>query len=164
MSLATIDTTTGEVLKETSRNKENQDFVMLYRHYINQIADIGLQDAKALTVLLFLVRNMDGKNSLIISMKMLSEMLDMSRQTLSKKIKFLQDNGWIQVFKVGTANAYVINPDVVWTSYADQKKYCKFEATVMLDYSDSWDINNKDKQNIKHIQEDILKKIIEVVE
>jgi len=34
--------------------------------------------------------------------------------------------------KSGTSNVYIVNPDVAWTSYADQKATCNFHANVIL--------------------------------
>lgn len=157
MAVAQVDTETGEILSD-GRNKENRDFVMLYRHYIFQLSELGMQDVQALRVLLFLVKHMDTKNALVAPMSLMSEMLGVSRQTVSQKIKYLQDNGWIAVGKVGRQNVYIVNPDVVWTAYGDQKKYCKFEASVLMDGADNWDlIRSDDKLGIRHIDRQVIK-------
>lgn len=163
MNTTVINNETGEIVGNAKlnddNNKKNRDYVMMYRKFINQIADLGQEDAQALKILLFLCRNMDSRNALCITMGLISEMTGMCRQTVSKKLKFLEDNGWICVAKLGKANVYIVNPEVVWTAYADDKTYCKFEATVMLDPKDNWEFKSKDKTSIRHIDRDILQKI-----
>lgn len=171
-TLAAIDTETGEVLgniiaepttdQKPDRATSNKDFVMLYRHFISQIADLGMQDAQALRVLLFLVRHMDTKNALAVPMSLISDILELSRQTVSAKIKFLSDNGWITIYKLGRQNVYVVNPDVVWTAYGDQKSYCRFEANVLLSDKDNWQLSKKkDSIGLRHIDRDVLKSLAE---
>lgn len=162
MKVADIET--GEIIgtvKKERTDKQNKDFVMLYRRFIEQIAELGMKDAQALRVLLFLVKHMDGSNALVVPMTLISDMLNITRQTVSAKIKYLENNGWICVYKSGRQNVYVINPEVVWTSYAYQKTYCKFEANVMLGSQDNWRIAKKDGLNLKHIDMNILKQMAE---
>ena len=171
MAIAAVDRETGEILgdivspekNKSDRSRENSDFVMLYRLFIQQIADLGMQDSQALRVLLFLIRHMDTKNALAVPMNVISDMLGISRQTVSAKIKFLTKEGWIGVYKLGKSNVYTVNPDVVWTSYADQKSTCKFEANVMLSSVDNWEIMNpkSNKMNLRHIDREVLKTLAE---
>lgn len=162
-----IDTETGEIsgrVVENDRAYENSDFVMLYRKFIYQVSELGMKDAKALQVFLFLVRHMSTTNALICNMELMSKVLHLSRQTISAKIKKLQEDGWIYVLKSARFNVYVINPDVCWTSYASDKKYCEFPATVMLDYDDCWDLPHKSKKSIRHVDIDVLKSYVEELE
>lgn len=150
-----INLDTGEIIKN-KKSRQNKDFVMLYRRFINQISELGVEDMQALKILLFLVRNMDNRNALAITIKTISDITGLCRQTVSKKIKYLEKNGWIFIYKIGHENIYVINPDVVWTSYADEQRYCKFDAKVIIDCKDNWDILKKDMQTVRHIEKDIL--------
>lgn len=177
MPIKAVMKETGEILGEVEfvdngespktdkadRSRENSDFVMLYRMFIQQIADLGMKDAQALRVLLFLIRHMDTKNALAVPMNVISDMLGLSRQTVSSKIKFLANNGWIEVYKLGKSNVYTVNPDVVWTSYADQKSTCKFEANLLLSSVDNWAILNKKKNQmtLRHIDREVLKTLAE---
>lgn len=162
--MAIVDTDTGEILevrdRATERKAENKDFVMLYRKFINQLAELGMQDSQALRVLLFITRHMDNRNALAVPMTLIAEMLDVSRQTVSAKIKYLAENGWIAVYKLGRQNVYIVNPDVVWTSYAEEKAYCKFESMVMLSSSDNWAVSPKDdRMHVRHVDRDVLSRL-----
>ena len=39
----------------------------------------------------------------------------------------------------------IINPDLVWTSYANQKKYCKFSANIIVSASENIDFAKNPK-------------------
>ena len=168
-----VDMSTGEVLDKVailsgepvsqpgghSRSREDSDFVKLYRRFIQQIADLGAENPTALRVLLFLVKHMDGTNAIGVPQKLISDMLHVSRQTVNVAVKYLEEHGWVQIFKLGKSNIYVINPDVVWTSYADQKVYCKFQGTLLLSGEDQWSISKSDKTQVKYLDPLTIRKM-----
>lgn len=121
--------------KDTA-SRENRDFVMLYRDCFVNISNLAAQKPTAFRILWTIIEHMDGKNALCCSMVVLQELLNLSRQTVSVNIRYLKEHGYLTVLKSGTSNVYVVNPDIAWTSYANQKKYCKFEATVLLAHSE----------------------------
>lgn len=172
-----LDRSTGEIIdnaeslpdqkptaKQDNRSRDNQDFVMLYRHYVQQIADLGMKNPSALKVLLFLIRNMDNTNAIGVTQDLIADMTKLSRQTVSKAIHYLVKEGWMQIFKLGRANIYVVNPDVVWTSYADQKRYCKFRGTIMLSSEDNWQISRNNTTKVKQLAPMTINKIASAIE
>lgn len=132
-------------------DEKNKDFVMLYRKFISDVADLAMSDATALRVLMFLVRNMDYTNAIAVPMTLVADMLKLTRQTVSQKIKYLHKEGWIDILKLGKQNVYVVNPEFVWSSYAGQKAYCKFNATCMLSKGDNLDVSRNQKQRVKYL-------------
>ena len=144
--------------KKKPRSREDKDFVKMYRKFIKAIADLSMKNPTALTILLFLIRNMDGLNAIGVSTTAIGSLTGYSRQTVSKSIKYLKENGWIEIFKQGTSNIYVINPDVVWTSYAEQKAYCNMKSSLLLSSDDNWEIcvNPKAKDHYKFINEQFI--------
>lgn len=145
--------------KQHEEDKKNRDFVQVYRNHIEQIADLGAKNATALKLLLFFIKHMDGTNALVVSNVTLQEILGYSKPTICKAIKYLKDNGWLCVLKSGTANVYIVNPEVAWTSYEYQKQYCKFNATVFLSQSENHEYlaNKKAFTKFKTINEDFVK-------
>lgn len=135
--------------KVLDENQKNRDFVQFKRPFLDAIAELGSNNAMAFKLFMFLCKYMDGNNALCISMQTLSELLDTSRQTLSKSVKYLKDNGWLCVLKSGTSNVYIINPDVAWTSYGNQKAYCKFQATVVLSATENNQFLNSPKASTR---------------
>jgi hypothetical protein len=112
--------------------KKNKDFVQFRRSFMDEVTQLANKNPMAFRLFMFLCKHMDGGNALCVSMVTLSELMETSRQTLSKAVKYLKDNGWVCVLKSGTSNVYIVNPEVAWTSYANQREYCKFQATVVL--------------------------------
>lgn len=115
-----------------TKESKNDNFVQLYREHINDIANLALSNKPAYRLFMLLIEHMDGTNALAVSNAALQELLGYSKVTVCKAIKFLKDNGWVCILKNGTSNVYVVNPEVAWTSYDNQKKYCKFNANVLL--------------------------------
>lgn len=122
---------------EISEEQKNSDFIQLYRSHIDDITRLAREQPTAYDLFMLLCKNMDGYNAIGVSMVALTELMNLSRQSISKAIKYLKENGWLCVLKSGTSNLYIVNPDVVWSSYGNQKQYCKFQATVLLSSSEN---------------------------
>lgn len=127
------------------RSKQNNDFVMYFRPFMDEITKMAGENYTAYKVFQLICKHMDGTNALAVSNNALSEILDMSTRTIQRAIKYLRENGWVDVLKSGTSNVYIINPDVAWTSYADQKQYCKFRANVLLSSTENAEYLNNPK-------------------
>ena len=142
------------------RDQKNADFIQFYRRSLDFVADLSTHPA-ALRLFMFIVKHMDGSNALCVSMNALQECLGISRQSISTSIKYLKDNGYLCVFKSGTSNVYVINPDIAWTSYGYQKQYCKFNATVFLAGTENAEYLNNPKafEKVKTVSEDFIKTV-----
>lgn len=145
-------------MQEDSRNSE---FVMLYRKHIDDLTALARTNGGAYDFLMFLIKNMDYNNALCVSMQALTEIMGLSRVSLSKRVKYLKDNGWIEVLKSGTSNVYIVNPDVTWTSYANQKKYCKFSANILLSSSENAEYlkNREASTRYKTINNDFIEHV-----
>lgn len=146
-----------------NEEQKNKDFIQIYRSYIDSIAELACQNTTAYKLFMLLIKHMDGNNALCVSTKALAEILNVSTRTIIRSVNYLKDNGWICVLKSGTTNVYIINPDIVWTSYANQKQYCKFQANVLLSRTENTEcLNNPNATNhfktvdsefIRHVQE-----------
>lgn len=123
--------------KKLKEEQKNRDFIQLYREHIDDVARLARIEPRAYDLFMLLIKHMDGTNALCISMQALTEIMGLSRQSISKSVKYLKENGWLCVLKSGSSNVYIVNPDVAWTSYGNQKQYCKFNASVMLSSSEN---------------------------
>jgi DNA-binding transcriptional ArsR family regulator len=101
---------------------------------------LALKHPKAHAILYFLVDQMDNYNAVMVSNKVLQEVLGVSRQTISASIKILKENGFITILKSGTSNVYTINDSVYWKSWGNKRQYSKFPANVVLS------LNEQDEQ------------------
>lgn len=128
-----------------TEEQKNRDFIQLYRDHVDDVARLARENGKAYDLFMLLIKHMDGTNALCVSNKALQELLDCSKPTVCKAINYLRDNGWICVLKNGTSNVYIVNPDVAWTSYGNQKQYCRFQANVLLSSSENAEFLNNPK-------------------
>ena len=59
---------------------------------------------------------------------------DISKEIVIRVIKFLKDNGFIDVLKSGTFNVYIVNHEVAENSYGEDKEMCKFKKEKLNKY------------------------------
>jgi DNA-binding transcriptional ArsR family regulator len=116
--------------------EKDSNFVKLFKSKMPYLRSLLKKDDAAFSLFLFLAEHMDNKNALVCSMQVLCDYFEVSRQTMSKRIKTLTTAGMISVFKSGTSNVYILNPGLVWSSWANGKVSCKFESNVMLSLSE----------------------------
>ena len=130
-----IDTATGEV-KSRGYLGENQNFVMLFRNEISSIVNLQKEDAKAGVLFMFLLEHMDRENALIVSIETISELLEWSRPTVCRKIKFLKEKNFITTARTGNSSIYFVNANIAWSTYGNKKEYSKFNANVLISKSE----------------------------
>lgn len=147
--------------KTLKKEQKNRDFVQLYRDNIDNITDIAFKNVQAYKLLMLLIKHMDGTNSLCVSTVALSEILGCGRATVFRAIKYLKENGWVCVLKTGNSNVYIVNPDVAWTSYGNQKQYCKFQTNVLLSSTENAEyLNNREASTkFKRIDENFIQMV-----
>lgn len=136
--------------KAEARAKKNFNFVQIEKRALKDVRMLFTRNATAGNLLFILAEKMNRQNALVCSYDTLSKITNLGRTTLYKAIKFLKDEHWIQVIKVGTANAYVVNSRVFWQSYGD-KKLTVFNAAIVAS-SDEQDepVENWDQVELKH--------------
>lgn len=103
-------------------------------------------NATAYKVWRFLAKHMDNYNAVMVSYQVLTEVFEVSRTTIYRAIKFLEDNKYIKITKSGTSNVYALDDSLVWKSWGSNKKYSKFSANVIVSESE------QDKQTKKEIK------------
>lgn len=143
------------------QESKNKDFVQVYRRHIDDIARLAKENGKAYDLFMFLIKHMDGSNALCVSTAVLAELMETSTRTIMRAVKYLKEKGWLCVLKSGTTNVYIVNPEIVWTSYADQKCYCKFETNVILSSTENAEYlkNPKAMTHFKTVDSDFIKSV-----
>lgn len=144
-----------------TEEQKNRDFIQLYRNHVDDIARLAREQPRAYDLFMMLIKHMDGTNALCVSMVALTEIMGLSRQSLSKSVKYLKSKGWIDVLRSGSSNVYIVNPDIAWTSYGNQKQYCKFRATVFLSSSENAEYlkNPKATNHFKTVDSEFIKSV-----
>lgn len=150
----------NDVSKNENPSRQNRDFVQFYRSFLDDITELS-SNSIAFKLFIFIVKHMDNNNALCVSMASLQEILGYSRQHISNGVRFLKDKGFLCVLKSGTTNIYVINPDIVWTSYDYQKSYCKFQTNVIVTPNENAEYlkNSKSNFKLKHIDETFIEAV-----
>ena len=120
------------VVHMKKRSKNTNEFVQVTRGYIADMRHLATKSALAHSVLWVLVERMNKTNAVVISQTALSEILGSPRGSISRAISTLKDNNWIQIVKIGSSNAYVVNSRVVWTANnRTGHRYAVFNAEVV---------------------------------
>lgn len=113
--------------EQEEKTKKNLNFVQLYKQHLMDLRRLTNKDSNALSILLIMVEKMNKQNALIISQKNLEKITGKSRTTVHRAIKVLREEQFIEVIKVGTANAYVVNANVFWQDdHSKKNKVCNF--------------------------------------
>ena len=146
--------------KELNEDDKNKNFIQIYRNQVDNIVELA-KNEQAYRLFMLLIKEMDGMNALTVSNKALMEILQVSKATICRAVKFLKDNGYIAVMKSGTANVYIVNPEVAWTSYGYQKQYCRFQSNVLLAASENAEYlkNSKAHYRVKAIDDEFIQAV-----
>lgn len=112
------------------RRKKNHDFVQFNRGGLDALSKIT--NPIALRAFLFLTKEMNRENKIIVSQQTLAERLGVSRQSISTAVKELVNNKMFTILKSGSSSIYCLNADVVWSDAGNKKQYASFRATVLV--------------------------------
>lgn len=90
---------------------------------------------KAAELLHLLVANMDKKAAVVVSQKILADMMKAHINTVKKSIAVLRDGNWIDVVRVGSerggVNAYLVNRRVAWADKRENQQFAWFDARII---------------------------------
>lgn len=120
----------AEQAEAEKRAKKNYNFVQIEKRSLRLVRELYDNNPAAGKLLFILAEKMNRQNALVCSYDTMSKITGLGRTTLYKAVKYLKDHNWVEVIKVGTANAYVINSRVFWQSHGD-KKMTVFHATII---------------------------------
>lgn len=126
-----IDEKTGELLAEKRTISDNKDFLMFYREHLSTIAQLS-NEPQALRLFLWMVDKMNRVNSLMCSVKVMAEALDVSEPTIYRAVKHLKDGQYIKTIKSGASNIYHINAQIVWQSMQSRHQHAEFNTRVIV--------------------------------
>jgi Firmicute plasmid replication protein (RepL) len=126
-----LDKKTGELFES------NAPFFQFRKHNFKLIRKLNEKSPTAANLFFFLVENMlESSNSVVVSQEALCEVLQVSRMTLHRAIKFLVEGKYVQILKSGVNNVYCVNADIVWTKRAGDLYHARFNTSVYLTSSE----------------------------
>lgn len=126
-------------IENQENEKKNSNFIMMYREHMTEIRWLINKSGKAANILNFILEHMDYNNALMCSYQVFMDYFEISHSTVVRAIKLLKENGFIDVLKSGTSNVYIVNQEIAWTSWDNQKKYCKFNGNILISAKENKD-------------------------
>ena len=119
-----------------SRKSPFTSFYQVNKEHSEDLMWLLNKNPNAYKILLFLCDHMDKYNAVMCSYQVFQEYFSIGRTTASNAIKLLKEHGFIYIYKSGTSNVYVANPDLVWNSWGNNMQYCEFPANIILSASE----------------------------
>lgn len=117
-------------------DRKNFNFLQIEKSTLRDLRRLIARSVPAAQVLILLGEKMNKSNAVVCSYKVLSEITGYSRTTLHNAIKLLESERWVQVVKIGTANAYIINSRVFWQDTGFKKRHASFHASIIATESE----------------------------
>lgn len=130
-------------------DEKNHDFIQFQRKNMAAMRELIKTRPVAAEIFMFLSQYMDQKNALVCSSTILEEVTGKSRSTISRAVAYLKDKQYLTVMKSGTANVFVLNPNVVWSARRNGKSYCEFQGNILISIKENPDLEYKIKKDSK---------------
>lgn len=105
-------------------------FTKVYDKGWDTIASLA-ENAMAVRVYAFLAKHAGHDNAVVCPIEVLAEELNCHPRTIMRATKWLEQQRRLVIVKVGTANAYVLDPTDLWKTYEDHKRFCSFGARTL---------------------------------
>lgn len=125
---------------ETSKEiQKNKDFSMVWGPAWDRLMSIPTQNAQATRLYALLAKHTAPRGGAVAaSYKTLAEILGVSEMTIRRAADYLVNNGIVVRFRAGVgAFVYALNPEEVWKSKAEHKKYAAFYTMTLVGRKDS---------------------------
>lgn len=89
--------------------------------YTRKLMWLAINYPKASAILYLLIDQMNEYSESICPHKLLEELLNVKKATITRNIKVLKDNGFIIVSKYGTNNLYTVNNADYWKLWGEKQ-------------------------------------------
>ena len=149
-----------EEIEQQKKESNNPPFVQVYKGMgLKALQWLIKDNSLASEIFVFFMDNMNNNNLVMASQQLLTEEFGKGRTTIYKAIKHLEEHNFINIAKVGTANAYIINPEVAFQDGQHKKKYVGFNGTILLSKKENQTLFKKyGYSNVKVLKEKIISK------
>lgn len=135
------------------RAKRNDNFYMMFKDGgSQQVRELIKISPPAAQIFMFLAEQADRTNAVVASGKALATYLKISEATVSRALKILskREEGkepFLEIFKSGGTNVFILNPGIVWSAWKTGKDYCLFGNAKILIATDEQDLAMKKRLN-----------------
>lgn len=122
-----------DYLPTFEEEKKNRNFYMVFKAGGSQaLRGLMKKSTNAAMLFLYLAENIDKSNAIVATGRVLSEELNIHETAISRAIKILVDERYVDRLKTGNTNIFVLNPKIIWSSWANGKDRCWFDNTKVL--------------------------------
>jgi len=111
-------------------DQKPQKFAKIYAAGWDTISGMA-DNAMAVKVFAFIAKHCDHLNALVCPIEVMADELGVSSRTITRATKFLEERKHLVIVKVGTANAYVLDPKDIWKNYDKYKGMVGFSSKVL---------------------------------
>lgn len=129
--------------REQEERKKNYNFIQLYRDNMPELRWLMSNHNLASSLLFFILEHMDNKNALACSYSVFEDYFGKHKTTIYRNLKILEENGFIDILKMGTSNVYVVNQDLAWSDSNDKKKFTKYDGKILVSKKENKDYEYK---------------------
>lgn len=137
--LMELDQKTENEDQEREEKEKNVNFIQLYKDHMTELRWLMANHSFATSLLFFILEHMDNRNALACSYAVFEDYFDKSRTTIYRGIKVLEENGFVDVLKMGTSNVYLVNENLAWTDKHTMKKYAKYDGKILVSKKENKD-------------------------
>ncbi|ECR3309790.1 helix-turn-helix domain-containing protein [Salmonella enterica subsp. enterica serovar Kentucky] len=119
---------------ERLQEKKNQNFTQVYPLGWKRLRELFRRNAGAAELYSLLAENIDGAcGAVVADQGYLATLMGVSRQTISKYIKFLEgESVLVKIPVAGKVCAYALNPHEVWKGYDNTKEHAAFLTKTLV--------------------------------
>jgi len=118
--------------------KKNRGFTQVYPKGWRRIQALLLENKVAAQIYAFLAESIDSScGSVVCTQQVLAEQFDVHERTVRRAVDYLEKVSAVVVIKIGTANAYCLDPDEVWRSWDSAKDYAAFHTKTLARKADN---------------------------
>lgn len=128
-----------EEIKVREEQAKNANFIQLYKDHMPELRWLMTKHSLASNILFFILEHMDNRNSLVCSYTIFEDYFEKHRSTIYRAIKILQDNGFLDILRVGTSNVYIVNENLAWTDKNTNKRFSKYDGKILVSHTENKD-------------------------
>ena len=105
-------------------------WLMMDKKPIQALKRLAIEHPIAMGCLMHFVENMSRSNAYMASQQSIGKALGVTSRAVKTAVSVLQEARFVQVVKIGTANAYIVNTKVAWQGNRGAR-FAHFHADVV---------------------------------
>lgn len=149
-----------EEQEEERKKAKNPHFTQVYPAGWDGMMAMMAENANAARLFAFIANHMDPNGGVLVaSQKVLAEALDVAEITIRRASAWLEERKHLVRVRVGTSvYAYALNPNEVWKSFHESKKYAVFTTRTLVSKSDEFNrtVDRRIKTMLKEPKQEAL--------